>query len=754
MSARPRHVASLYFVVLTVAMLVGLGVKHSPGSQKTKSSSHPNDSVTRSTQNHLQKPNRLINEKSPYLLQHALNPVNWYPWGKEAFEKASKEKKPIFLSVGYSTCHWCHVMEHESFSNAKIADVMNQYFISIKVDREERPDIDQVYMKFVQTTTGSGGWPMSVFLTPELKPFFGGTYFPPEDGGGRLGFRTLLLAIAKAWSDDPQHIVTVANNNFKAAQSNNLSVDGNLKIENGLLARTYDWYETNYDVVQGGFGLAPKFPRPVNFNFLLRHYSKTGQPKALKMTTHTLRSMASGGIYDHLGGGFHRYSTDRNWFLPHFEKMLYDQAQLAISYLEVYQITQESLFADIAKNILHYVLRDMTGTEGGFYSAEDADSSIGHHSEEKAEGAFYVWTHQDVAKSLETTSAIFSHYYGIKAAGNVKRDTFGEFKKKNILHISNTFTQTAKKFGKSANEIKDILSLGRQQLFQVRVKRPRPTLDDKVLTAWNGLMISAFARGYQVFQQERYLHAAEAAAQFISTTLYDQESKHLNRRYRNQDVSIDGMMTDYAFLIQGLLDLYEASLEDRWLLWAIDLTKTQNHLFWDQIAGGFYSTTGKDPSILIRMKEDYDGVEPSPNSVAVLNLLRLSQMTGNEKWRKMAKKSIQAFWKRLETAPHTMPQMMAAVHFLMDKPKQILIAGQQNSSDTKAILHTIHRRFIPNKIIVLADGGEAHNLLATNLKVLKNLDQIDGKATAYVCENYICQLPTNQLAVLDRLLEQ
>ena len=755
MSSRPRYVVFLSLVLLAIAMSVGLGVRHSSGSQKAKRALDPGHPVTESSQNHPRKPNRLISEKSPYLLQHALNPVNWYPWGEEAFGKASRENKPIFLSIGYSTCHWCHVMEHESFSNLKIASVMNQYFVSIKVDREERPDVDQVYMKFVQATTGSGGWPMSVFLTPELKPFFGGTYFPPEGGRGRPGFRTLLLEIAKAWDNDRRNIVAAANKiTDRLKESGDLSADGDLKLEDDLLTRTYDWYETSYDSARGGFGSAPKFPRPVNFNFLLRHYSRTGRRRALEMTTHTLRSMAGGGVYDHLGGGFHRYSTDQNWFLPHFEKMLYDQAQLAISYLEVYQITQESLFADVASGIFHYVLRDMTGTEGGFYSAEDADSPLEHHLEEQAEGAFYVWTHHEMEQLLETDSAIFNHHYGIKADGNVERDAFGEFKGKNILHVSSTPAQTAKRFEKSVSEIKDILALSREKLFQVRVERPRPGLDDKVLTAWNGLMISALARGYQVLQKKPYLQAAEAAAQFISTTLYEPEDRRLKRRYRNRDIAVDGMMSDYAFLIQGLLDLYEASLEGRWLLWAMDLTETQNRLFWDQTKGGFYSTTGKDPSILIRMKEDYDGAKPSPNSVAVLNLLRLSQMTGNEQWREMAERSIRAFGKRLKTAPYTMPQMMAAVHFLMDKPKQILIAGQQDSSDTRAILRTIHRRFIPNKIILLADDGEVHKRLATELTVLKHLDQIDGKATAYVCENYICQLPTNQLAVLDSLLEQ
>ncbi|MFQ5928330.1 MAG: thioredoxin domain-containing protein [Acidobacteriota bacterium] len=758
MSIKAKHIGVISAVVLLVALAAGRGVRQRlAGVGKLgKQTAHLPTLPEESEKQHQGKPNRLIHEKSPYLLQHAYNPVDWYPWGEEAFEKARKENKPIFLSIGYSTCHWCHVMERESFSNPEIAAIMNKYFTSIKVDREERPDVDQVYMAFVQAATGHGGWPMSVFLTAELKPFFGGTYFPPQGRGGVPGFKDLLLKIADEWEKNREAILTSARQiTSQLKQFSNVSGKGNLKLEEELLDRTYGWYESNHDSREGGFGAAPKFPRPVNFNFLVRYYDRTGQKKeTLNMTTLTLRKMAQGGVHDHIGGGFHRYSTDKRWFLPHFEKMLYDQAQLAISYLEAYQITNDPLFAKVARAIFEYVLRDMTGEEGGFYSAEDADSPVSHENlEEHAEGAFYVWTYQQIVELLGKDAVIFNDYYGVKENGNVQRDVFGEFKKKNILHVSATLRQTAEKFEQSLDEIKDAIEQGRRKLFRRRAKRPRPGLDDKVLTAWNGLMISALAKGHQVLQEEKYLRAAVRAATFITEKLYDEQSGLLKRRYRDGEAAIDGLVDDYAFFIQGLLDLYESSLDGRWLLLAMELTETQNRLFWDAQNGGFYSTAGKDPSILIRMKEDYDGAEPSPNSIAILSLLRLSEIAGKERWRQMAEKSIRAFERRLAAAPQAMPQMMVAVNFYLDKPKQILIAGHRSASDTRAILREVHKRFIPNKIIVLADGGRAQERLAQSLEILNSLRRIDGKATAYICENYVCKLPTNDVSVVGRLLD-
>ena len=735
--------------VLLILVFVALGMRNRfAGSVEAQEppagSSDLSPAAQSSVPEQEREPNRLIHEKSPYLLQHARNPVDWYPWGEEAFTKARKENRPIFLSIGYSTCHWCHVMERESFSNPQIAAIMNQHFINIKVDREERPDVDQVYMAFVQASTGSGGWPMSVLVTPELEPFFGGTYLPPKR------FENLLLKVADEWQNNREAILLSAGritDQLRAFEG--FQGDGDLKLEKELLDRTYEWYEANYDSVQGGFGGAPKFPRPVNFNFLLSYHDRTGQMQALEMTARTLVKMAQGGIHDQIGGGFHRYSTDDRWFLPHFEKMLYDQAQLASSYLDAYQISGHPLFQEVARGIFDYVLRDMTGEEGGFYSAEDADSAVSHeHPDEHVEGRFYVWTSQQIVELLGEVATPFSEYYGVQKDGNVERDVFGEFKKQNLLFIA------AGEVSQSQEEVKDVFEKSREKLLKARERRPRPGLDDKVLTAWNGLMISSLARGYQVLQEEKYLRAAERAATLITEKLYDPKTGRLKRRYREGEAAIDGLVDDYAFFIQGLLDLYETSLDGRWLILAMELTETQNRLFWDSDNGGFYSTAGEDPSILIRMKEDYDGAEPSPNSIAVLNLLRLSQMTGNKTWREMAQRSIQAFERRLLATPHAMPQMMAAVNFYLDKPKQILIAGQRNSPDTTAILREVHKRFIPNKILVLADGGPAHQRLNASLEILDSLRQVDGKATAYVCEDYVCKLPTNDVAVVARLLDE
>ncbi len=752
---RSKYIGLLGVAVFLILVLVVLGMRNRfagsvEAQEQPAGSSDLSPAAQSSVPEQEREPNRLIHEKSPYLLQHARNPVDWYPWGEEAFSKARKENRPIFLSIGYSTCHWCHVMERESFSNPQIAAIMNRHFINIKVDREERPDVDQVYMAFVQASTGSGGWPMSVLVTPELEPFFGGTYLPPKR------FENLLLQVADEWENNREAILQSAGRITDQLRAfGDVQGDGDLKLEKELLDRTYDWYKANYDSAQGGFGGAPKFPRPVNFNFLLRYHDRTGQMLALEMTARTLEKMAQGGIHDHIGGGFHRYSTDDRWFLPHFEKMLYDQAQLASSYLDAYQISGKPLFREVARGIFDYVLRDMTGEEGGFYSAEDADSAVSHeHPDEHVEGRFYVWTYQQIVELLGEAATPFIEYYGVQKDGNVERDVFGEFKQQNLLFIAATPEQTAGKVSESQEELKDVFEKSREKLLKARERRPRPGLDDKVLTAWNGLMISSLARGYQVLQEEKYLRAAERAATLITEKLYDRQTGRLKRRYREGEAAIDGLLDDYAFFIQGLLDLYETSLDGRWLILAMELTETQNRLFWDSDNGGFYSTTGEDPSILIRMKEDYDGAEPSPNSIAVLNLLRLSQMSGNKTWREMAQRSIQAFERRLLSTPHAMPQMMAAVNFYLDKPKQILIAGQRNSPDTKAILREVHKRFIPNKILVLADGGPAHQRLNASLEILDSLRQVDGKATAYICEDYVCKLPTNDVAVVARLLDE
>ena len=700
--------------------------------------------------------NRLIGEKSPYLLQHAHNPVDWYPWGEEAFEKARREQKPIFLSVGYSTCHWCHVMERESFSDPAIAEIMNRHCVSIKVDREERPDVDRIYMRFVQTTTGHGGWPMSVFLTPDLKPFFGGTYFPPEDRGGRPGFRTVLLRIAEVWENDREKILASTERFTQSLRAGLKAEAGDAgALQEPVLATAYQQFKERYDPKYGGFGGAPKFPRPVVFNFLLRYYARTGEQHALQMTLHTLRAMARGGIHDHVGGGFHRYSTDATWHVPHFEKMLYDQAQLAISYADAYQISRDPFFAGILRGILEYVLRDMRGPEGEFYSAEDADSLLEHDKPKHGEGAFYVWEGAEFEKVLGRDRARISNYlYGVKPSGNVppEKDLQGEFKGKNILMVRHSLAETSRKFGKSEREVRGLLAAARQKLLAARARRPRPLLDDKVLTAWNGLMISGFARAAQVLDEPRYLAAASAAAGFLQAKLYDRKTGLMKRRYRSGHVAIPGFLDDYAFLIQGLLDLYEASFDVRWLSWAVRLQETQDRLFWDSNQGGYFATSGDDPSILARMRDDYDGAVPSPNSVAAMNLLRLWQMTDRKAWEEKAKKSFAVFGQRLQRAPQALPQLVAALDFSLSNPKQIIIAGDPTGADTRALLRLVHERFIPNKILLLADGAQGQQQLAEWLPFIKGMRRKQGRATAYICENYVCKLPTADPKVAANLL--
>jgi uncharacterized protein YyaL (SSP411 family) len=703
--------------------------------------------------------NRLAEEKSPYLLQHARNPVDWYPWGEEAFAKAKKENKPIFLSVGYSTCHWCHVMERESFENEGVAKIMNEHFVNIKVDREERPDVDRVYMTFVQATTGGGGWPMSVWLTPDLKPFVGGTYFPPEDKYGRPGFKSVLRQIAKAWKEDREKIVASSTQIVDALQNYTASGKSDGKLEENIRKRAFEQIASGFDAKLGGFGEAPKFPRPVTLNFLLHQYagqrdSEEGK-RALEMTLTTLRKMAEGGIHDHLGGGFHRYSVDKFWHVPHFEKMLYDQAQLAVSYLDAFQITREPIFAQTARGILDYVRREMTGKEGGFYSAEDADSLLAHGKPEHAEGAFYVWTQKELEQLLGPERAkVFAYHYGVEPKGNAPAgsDPHKEFTGKNILIQRHTLAETAKKFDLPEDKTSALLAESRKLLFDVRAKRPRPHLDDKVITAWNGLMISAFARAAQVLDDPSYLDSANKAADFVQAKLYDPKTATLLRSYREGASKVEGFADDYAFFIQGLLDLYEAGFDASRVEWAVQLQERQNELFWDEKQGGYFSTTGRDPKILVRMKEDHDGAEPSPSSTAAVNLLRLAYMLDKSDWRDMAEKTIHSFDGQLERAPSAMPQMLVALDWLRSKPKQIVIAGKPGAPDTAAMLHEVRRHFIPTKVLILADGGAGQQFFSDRVAFMETVVPVREQATAYVCENFVCQLPTTELKAVTNLL--
>ncbi len=701
--------------------------------------------------------NHLIHESSPYLLMHAHNPVDWYPWGEQAFELAKRENKSIFLSVGYSTCHWCHVMERESFSDPEIARIMNEGFVNIKVDREERPDVDKMYMTFVQATTGSGGWPMSVFMTSDLKPFFGGTYWPPVDGYGRPGFRTVLLRVAEAWKRDQTRIEQSATDVVEQLEkAANAPSTPEADLSDATLNSTYQQIRSGYDSLNGGFGGAPKFPRPVVFNFLLRFYARTGDQDALQMTLHTLHAMADGGIHDHLGGGFHRYSVDARWHVPHFEKMLYDQAQLVIAYLQAYQITHDPFYAGVVRDILGYILRDMHSPEGGFFSAEDADSQIEKGKPEHGEGAFYLWTAGQTEDVLgQEEAAIFDYYYDLRPGGNVapENDPQGEFTGKNILQVVHSVEETQSRFGKPRAEVEAALAEARKKLLAARDQRPRPPLDNKILTSWNSLAISAFARAGQVLGDTAYFQAAEGAADFIKARLYDQQDGTLKRRYRAGDIGINGFLDDYANLVQGLLDLYEASFRVPDLAWAISLQEKQDQLFWDDKGGGYFQTRPTDPSILVRMRDAYDGAEPSANSVAAMNLLRLSEMANRPAWRERARKLFRAFSRQIEQAPETVPQMLAAVDFALSKPRQVVIAGNPALPETRVLLDVVNRRYVPNKVLFVVDGPD-HKKLSGWLPFIEGMRPINGKPAAYVCENYSCRLPTTDPSRLAELLDE
>lgn len=710
------------------------------------------------------KPNHLIHEKSPYLLQHAYNPVEWYPWGEEAFKKARKENKPIFLSIGYATCHWCHVMEKESFSNPEIAAVMNERFVSIKVDREERPDVDKIYMTAAGAAGWGGGWPLSMWLTPELKPFYGGTYFPPDERWGRPGFKQILMRVAEAWKTKQKDISADADR-VAEALSQYTQVEGRSgALATEALDKGFTGYKDSFVASKGGFGGVPKFPMPVNQNFLLRYYARTKEKKALDMVAHTLREMAKGGIYDHIGGGFHRYSTDANWHIPHFEKMLYDNAQLAVNYLEAYQITKDKEFARVARETLDYVLRDMTHPEGGFYSAEDADSlppelqgkveDSGH--EHRSEGAFYIWRKSEIVEILGKGAAeIFSYRYGVEPSGNAASDPHGEFTGKNILYAARTVRETAKKFGKAEAEVQKILEESKLKLLGVRSKRPRPQRDDKVLVDWNGLMISAFAKAAQVLEDPEYLKASEKAARFIKIRLYDAKQNRLSRRWREGEKKVSGLAVDYVLLTQGLLDLYEASLDVEWLTWAVRLTEAQLELFYDREKGGFFMTSpGHDKNLLVRVMDDSDNVIPAESSVAAVNLLRLAQFTDREDFRQAAEKTLTRFGAQMKQQPRSLPQMLVALDYALSKPKQIIIAGDPNSPDTIQMLREVHERYIPNKILMVVNQGNGRETLMRWLPFLKGIAPIQGKATAYVCINYACELPTHDLQIFQKILNE
>jgi len=700
------------------------------------------------------RPNLLAEETSPYLLQHAYNPVAWYPWGKNAFKKARDEDKPVFLSVGYSTCHWCHVMERESFESDRIAELLNRAFVPVKVDREERPDIDRLYMTYVQATTGSGGWPMSVWLTPDLKPFFGGSYFPPEDRYGKPGFYSLLLSIERAWKEDRNKLILSADGMQRQLEQLSRQIPDNRSLTEQNFHDAARQYSGMFDSEHGGFGSAPKFPQPSILEFLLSYSFYTGNTHVREMVLFTLTKMAEGGIHDLLGvdgkggGGFSRYATDDDWHVPHFEKMLYDNAQLAVVATEAFRLTGENSYADTVKDILNYVLCDMTDASGGFFSAEDADSFPDSTSTVKQEGGFYLWSFREIADLLEPLQAdVFCYLYGVEKNGNVLYDPHGEFTGRNILLIRNQIKDAAERFSLSVSTVRKLMADARDKLFTARLERPRPDRDDKVLTSWNGLMISAFSKASAALENREYLEAAIKAADFILENLYSKNDGTLLRRYRNGSTGIGGKADDYAFFIQGLLDLYEASGIARYMIFAENLMDKQVELFFDDASGGFYNAASNDLSIPVRMKEDYDGAEPSPNSINVLSLLKLADMTDREDFRKTAEKTIAYFSKPLQENSGQLPSMLKAAMLLHYGTRQVVLAGDMKSENMNALRNTLGKAYLPDTSIIYASGEKA-----ANTQFLKELSLQVTEPAAYVCANHTCNLPVTDEKSLEKML--
>jgi hypothetical protein len=706
---------------------------------------------------HTEKPNRLASEKSPYLRQHASNPVAWYPWGAEAFEKARRENKPIFLSIGYSACHWCHVMERESFSNPGVAAFLNSHYVPVLVDREERPDIDRLYMTFVQASTGGGGWPLSIWLTPPLKPFFGGTYFAPEGARGRPGFLAVLSQISGMWKDQHDRILQSSDQMLAALAADSLSAapTGSPPVA-ALRNRALGQIAAVFDAGNGGFGQAPKFPQTSLLEFLLDVHATSGdvekRERTLAMAAKTLHEMDAGGIHDQLGGGFHRYSVDSGWRVPHFEKMLNDQAQLACVYVEAWQVTGDPAFEATARDTLDYVLRDLTDPAGGFYTAEDADSAVAASPGTHAEGAFYVWTTSEVEAVVGPKSyPLVCHALGIEPGGNVPPDISHEMPGDNIPYRAHTPAECAARFGLGLPEARSMLDTSLHLLREARAKRPRPFRDEKVLAGWNGMAISAFARASQAFGDPNYAEAAVRAAGFLRSNLFDPATGRLSRSFCIGARDAHGFAEDYAFVVQGLLDLYEATFDVRWLGWAAQFQETQNLLFWDPAGGGYFSNADGDASVLLRLKDANDGAEPSANSISIRNLVRLSVLLRRDPWRKLAADTLASFGPDLDRSPTGLPMMIAAAGWLEGTPKEILVVGGADAGDTALLVAEARRRFLPRHVLIRIDAG-SRPFFAATMPEGEELPADAVAATAYVCENFACHSPASDPAALGRLL--
>ena len=679
-------------------------------------------------------PNRLINETSPYLLQHANNPVDWYPWGQEALSRARDEDKPILLSIGYSACHWCHVMERESFENDAIAELMNEHFINIKVDREERPDLDAVYMEAVQMLTGSGGWPMTVFLTPECKPFYGGTYFPPVDRHSMPGFPRLLETVAQAYRNSHAEIQRVTGQLTEQMGRTANMPRGTGALDESILHNAYNQLATNFDYQNGGVGSAPKFPQAMTLEILLRYHAHGHNDRALSMLDITLEKMARGGIYDQIAGGFHRYSTDTYWLVPHFEKMLYDNALLARLYLHAWLATGRTLYRRITEETLDYVLREMTGEHGGFFSATDADS-------EGEEGKFFVWTPGEIEEVLgKEVAALFGAFFGVSQRGN--------FEGSNILNIPVKAADFAERQGIPLELLVDVIHLGKEKLRVAREEREHPLLDDKVLASWNGLMLRAFAEAGAALERQDYLDAAAKNADFMLTAMRPEGT--LLRSYREGIAKLPGFLEDYSFVADGLLSLYEATFERRWLEAAVELADEMISLFWDEGADCFYDTGREHEELVVRPRDVFDNAQPCGGSVASDVLLRLSVVTGNEDYASKAVAPLRSLAELMGRAPAGTGRWIAALDFYLSTPKEVVVIGPSDDPATAVLLQTVNGRYLANRVVVGAD--DEADATSSGLPLLEERGMLNGRPTAYVCENYACQLPVTDADALSAQL--
>ncbi len=691
------------------------------------------------------KSNRLIREKSPYLLQHAYNPVDWYPWGTEAFEKATSEDKPVFLSIGYSTCHWCHVMEKESFEDPEVASLMNQAFVSIKVDREERPDLDHLYMTVCQMMTGSGGWPLTIVMTPEKKPFFAATYLPKGNRFGRTGMMELVPRIREIWRTRRPDVLESARSVTSALRSMEKETSGH-ELDRSVLDRAYEELNQRFDQTYGGFSGAPKFPTPHNFLFMLRYWKRTGNQTALKMVEKSLQEMRQGGIYDQIGFGFHRYSTDREWLVPHFEKMLYDQAMLAMAYLESYQATGKSIYADTAKEIFTYVLRDMQSPEGAFYSAEDADS-------EGEEGKFYVWSEEEFRQLLgEGEADLMIQVFHVEKKGNFREETTARNTGKNIPYLGKPLSEISSDLKIPLDELEQRIRAALRKAFEVRKSRIPPQKDDKILTDWNGLMIAALAKGAQVLGEQSLENEARRAAEFIMSQVRDSHGRLLHR-YREGEAGLMANLDDYAFMIWGLIELYEAGFDVKCLRWALQLNACALEHFWDPVAGGFFFTPDDGEALLVRKKEVSDGAIPSGNGVAMHNLLRLARLTGDAEFEHQADRMIRAFSKQINQFPSGYTQFLSSVDFAVGPSYEVILADPTGGGGVKDLLSAFRNRYLPNLVVIHRPSSERLNDLLEIAPFLGDNPPLDGKPTAYVCRNKTCYKPTTDAEHMLKSLE-